>query len=145
MSEALILESVNPQYDERLFIKFPEKYKFRTCCVQILFWMTKQKQKNNFCTQHVLSLYFSCNSMNNVSSYWGLTDEEWGLLKKIFLYYWFIWAVKELKISILRILTNFIDVTDCFDKKIKKYLWQKISLIEIWNFLLDDLVNIVRQ
>ena len=37
VSEALILESVNPQYDERLFIKFPEKYKFRTCCVQILF------------------------------------------------------------------------------------------------------------
>ena len=36
-SEALILESVNPQYDERLFIEFPEKYKFTTCCVQILF------------------------------------------------------------------------------------------------------------
>ena len=36
-SEALILVSVNPQYDKRLFIEFPEKYKFRTCCVQILF------------------------------------------------------------------------------------------------------------
>ena len=36
-SEALILASVNPQYDKRLFIEFPEKYKFRTCCVQILF------------------------------------------------------------------------------------------------------------
>ena len=35
-SEALILESVNPQYDERLFIEFPQKYKFATCCVQIL-------------------------------------------------------------------------------------------------------------
>ena len=33
----LILESVNSQYDERLFIQFPEKYKFTTCCVQILF------------------------------------------------------------------------------------------------------------
>ena len=31
-SEALILESVNPQYDERLLIKFPKKYN----CVQIL-------------------------------------------------------------------------------------------------------------
>ena len=30
MSEALILESVNPQYDERLFIELQEKYKFRT-------------------------------------------------------------------------------------------------------------------
>ena len=27
VSEALILESVNPQYDERLFIEFPPKYK----------------------------------------------------------------------------------------------------------------------
>ena len=37
VSEALILESVNPQYDERLFLELQEKYKFRTCCVQILF------------------------------------------------------------------------------------------------------------
>ena len=36
-SEALILESVNPRYDERWFIEFPEKYKFRTCCVKIFF------------------------------------------------------------------------------------------------------------
>ena len=34
MSEALILESVNHQYDKRLFIEFQEKYKFTTCCVQ---------------------------------------------------------------------------------------------------------------
>ena len=38
--------------------------------------MSKQKQKNNFCTQHVLNLYFSCNSMNNLSSYCGLTDSR---------------------------------------------------------------------
>ena len=37
VSEALILESVNPQYDKRLLTESPEKYKFRTCCVQILF------------------------------------------------------------------------------------------------------------
>ena len=74
VSEALILESVNPQYDKRLFIEFPKKDKFTTCCVQILFWMSKQKQKNNFCTQHVVNLYFSWNSMNNLSSYCGLTD-----------------------------------------------------------------------
>ena len=36
-SEAFILASVNPQYDKRLFIELQEKYKFRTCCVQILF------------------------------------------------------------------------------------------------------------
>ena len=45
VSEALIFESVNPQYDEKLFIQFPEKYKIKTFCVQILFWMSKQKQK----------------------------------------------------------------------------------------------------
>ena len=36
--------------------------------------MSKQKQKNNFCTQHVENLYFSGNSMNNLLSYCGLTD-----------------------------------------------------------------------
>ena len=32
------------------------------------------KQKDNFCTQPVLNLYFSGNSMNNLLSYCGLTD-----------------------------------------------------------------------
>ena len=36
MSEALIFDSVNPQYDKRLFIESPKKYKLRTCCVQKL-------------------------------------------------------------------------------------------------------------
>ena len=36
-SEALILASLNPQYEERLFIELQEKYKFRTCWVQKLF------------------------------------------------------------------------------------------------------------
>ena len=54
VSEALILEPVNPQYDKRLFIEFTEKYKFRTCCVQILVRMSKQK--------------------HNLLSYCGLTD-----------------------------------------------------------------------
>ena len=33
----------------------------------------KTKTKNNFCTQHALNLYFS---MNNLSSYCGLTDSR---------------------------------------------------------------------
>ena len=37
VSEAFILESVNPLYDERLFIEFQEKDK-----------LTKQKQNKNF-------------------------------------------------------------------------------------------------
>ena len=39
LSEAFILTSVNPQYDKTLFIEFPKKYKFRTCCVQKLFFV----------------------------------------------------------------------------------------------------------
>ena len=31
-------------------------------------------KKNNFCTQHVLNLYFWGNSMNNLLSYCWLTD-----------------------------------------------------------------------
>ena len=34
----------------------------------------KTKTKNNFCTQHVVNLYFGGNSMNNILSYCGLTD-----------------------------------------------------------------------
>ena len=33
------------------------------------------KTKKN-CTQHVVTLYFSGNSMNNLSSYCGLTDSR---------------------------------------------------------------------
>ena len=33
VSEVLILESVNPQYDKRLFIEFHGTNKFRTPCV----------------------------------------------------------------------------------------------------------------
>ena len=75
-SEAFILASVNPQYDKRLFIEFKEKYKVTTCCLQILFWMSKQKQKNNLCTRLVVYLHFSWNSMNNILSYCGLTDSR---------------------------------------------------------------------
>ena len=73
-SEALILASVNPQYDKRLFIEL--QYKFRTCCVQKLFFCFCFDIQNNICTQHVQNLYFSCNLMNNLSSYCGLTDSR---------------------------------------------------------------------
>ena len=43
MLEALILASTNPQYDNRLFIDI----------------------QNNLCTQHVLSLQFSCTELVN--------------------------------------------------------------------------------
>ena len=75
MSEALILESVNPQYDDRLFIE-REKYKFRTCCVQklvlFLFWHSKQFLYTT-CSELVFFQDWTCNSMNNLLSYCGLT------------------------------------------------------------------------
>ena len=37
--------------------------------------MSKQK-KNSFCTQYVLNLYFSGDSMNNFLSYCGFTDSK---------------------------------------------------------------------
>ena len=71
-SSALILELVDPQYDGRLFIEFPEKknshvvYKYCFEC--------QNKNKNNYRTQHVVNLYISGNSMNNLLSYCGLTE-----------------------------------------------------------------------
>ena len=61
LSEALIFESVNPQYDERLFIEFQEKCKFTTCCVQTLgfFWFFFDIQ-NNICTQHHVNMLWTC-------------------------------------------------------------------------------------
>ena len=74
ISKALILASVNPQFDKRLFIEFTEKYKFTTCSVQKLFYCFCFDIQNNICTQHVVNLYFSGNSMHNLLSYCGLTD-----------------------------------------------------------------------
>ena len=39
-------------------------------CTKIVFCFDIQ---NNICTQQVVNLYFSLNSMNNISSYCGLT------------------------------------------------------------------------
>ena len=38
-------------------------YKLCTWKLQALFWMPKQKQNNNLCTQHVLCLQFSCTEL----------------------------------------------------------------------------------
>ena len=61
--EALILASVNPQYDNRLFIELQVQYEKNTCCVQKIVLNVKTRTKNNFCAQHVLNLYFSCTEL----------------------------------------------------------------------------------
>ena len=66
LSEALIFASINPLYDYKLFIELQEKYKFITFCVPQLFYCFCFDIQNNVCTQHVLNLYFSVNSMNNL-------------------------------------------------------------------------------
>ena len=43
-------------------------------CTNIVLNAKTKTKKNNFCTQHVLYLYFLGNSINNLSSYCGLTD-----------------------------------------------------------------------
>ena len=56
-------------------MNFPEH--LRTHCVRKLFWMSKQNKLQflyTTCSQHVLSLKFSYNSMNNLLSYFGLVD-----------------------------------------------------------------------
>ena len=55
LSEAFILTSTNPQYDNRLFIDLPVQYMKTTSAGhgENVFCFDIQ---NNFCTQHVLSL-----------------------------------------------------------------------------------------
>ena len=43
---------------------------------KIVFYVYDFDIHNSICTQHVLNFYFSCNSMNNLSSYCGLTDSR---------------------------------------------------------------------
>ena len=51
------------------------KVQVQHCCVHKIFFECQNKNtKDNFCTQHMLGLYFSCNSMNNVLSYNWLID-----------------------------------------------------------------------
>ena len=78
-SEALILPSVNPEYDTRLFIEFPLEIQVQNklctkkffVCLFVCFDI-----QNKICTQHVLNLYFSGDSMNNLLSYCGLTGSR---------------------------------------------------------------------
>ena len=77
LSEALILASTNPQYDDRLFIELRVHYmKIASSehAQNMLFWMSKTISEHytfSSCTELGLFIYWSCNSMNNLSSYCG--------------------------------------------------------------------------
>ena len=86
LSEALIFEKTNPQYDDRLFIelqvqyiKIPSSNLRRTCCVQKLsltFWTIYVHNMFSTCSKLVLFMYWTCNSMNNLLSYCALVDAK---------------------------------------------------------------------
>ena len=87
LPEARILASTNLQYDDRLFIELQVQYLHENSklkpgenmlCTEIV-----SDIQNSFCKQHVLPTfdlgiftYWTCDSMNNLSSYCGLVDAE---------------------------------------------------------------------
>ena len=74
LSKALILASTNPQHDKILFIELPVQYKKTTSSEDcILFWHSEQFVYTT-CSEHVVFLYWTGNSMNNLLSYCGLDD-----------------------------------------------------------------------
>ena len=61
-SEALILTSTNPKYDEKLFIELRVQYMKIANLPHVVYTNCFDIQ-NNLCTQHVLSLQFSCTDL----------------------------------------------------------------------------------
>ena len=83
LSEALILASTNPQYDDRLFTELPVQYMKTTSsedqenmlCTKIVFcfWHLEQFMYTTW-SELVVFMYWSGKSMNNFLSYCGLVD-----------------------------------------------------------------------
>ena len=84
-SEALILTSTNPQYDKRLFIELPVQYKKTICSEHVVYTNCSERQNKNkkticvhnmfsWCSELVVFMYWTGNSMNNLLSYCGLVD-----------------------------------------------------------------------
>jgi hypothetical protein len=68
MSEALIFASTKPQYDKRLFIELQVQYmKIESSENVVIKNCSECEKKNQFvyttCSEHVLSLQFSCTEL----------------------------------------------------------------------------------
>ena len=69
LSEALIFASTNPQYDNRLFIELRVQYMKITSSEHVVYINCSecQNKKKKFmyttCSEHVLSLQFSCSEL----------------------------------------------------------------------------------
>ena len=79
MSEALILEATNPQYVKRLFIELRVQYMKTTSSEHVVHINCSECQnKKQFVyttsSEFGIFMYWTRNSMNNLSSYCGLVD-----------------------------------------------------------------------
>ena len=81
LSEALILWSTNPQYDKRLFIDLPVQYMKTTSSEHVVYINCSECQNKNkkqfmytTCSELVIFMYWTHNSMKNVLSYCWLVD-----------------------------------------------------------------------
>ena len=66
LSEALILASTNPQYNNRLFIELKVQYMKIPSSEHVVYkncFLFLFEIQNNLCTQHVLRLEFSCTEL----------------------------------------------------------------------------------
>ena len=63
LSEALILAATNPQYVKRLFMELRVQYMKTTSSEQVVYIT---------CSEFVVFMYWTCNSMNNLLTYCGL-------------------------------------------------------------------------
>ena len=81
-SEALILASTIPQYDKRLFIELQVRYMNIASSEHFVYINCSecQNKKNQFvyttCSELASFMYWTRNSMNNLSSYCGLVDAK---------------------------------------------------------------------
>ena len=79
LSEAFILTSTNPKYDKRLSIDLPVHYLKTTSLEHVVYINCSECQnKKQFvyttCSELVVFMYWTRNSMNNLFSYCGLVD-----------------------------------------------------------------------
>ena len=71
LSKALILASTNPQHDKRLFIEL-----WVMNCSLFLFWHSEQFMYTT-CSELVIFMCWTRNSMNNLLSYWRYCNILW--------------------------------------------------------------------
>ena len=72
----------NPQYDKRLFIELQVQYIKITCSEHVVYINCSECQNKNknkqlmytTCSELVIFMYWTCNSMNNLLSNCGLVD-----------------------------------------------------------------------